>query len=214
VHEFQIECAPPVDERAFLLSRLFDVYVGQTHFVPSAQRWRAAGEPMRWTPVPLGHDLAFARFDGLVARLVRVAVPILTVFGGRYPNGLGETKYQLNVDRRFLDALAWPVWDSLAHAMQAKLTDSLIDAAVGALPAPWDARSGPVLARALKTRRDHLPAAARSLYAMVAKRPDVYAPDGADSTDYRQGRLRERPAHPGRNALDAHRRVPFQCEAR
>ncbi|HEY7895285.1 MAG TPA: hypothetical protein VIC24_10320, partial [Gemmatimonadaceae bacterium] len=76
---------PPVDERAFLLSRLFDVYVGQTHVAPGAQRWRALGMPPRWTPVPLGNDLAFARFDGLVARLARVAMPILTVFDGRYP---------------------------------------------------------------------------------------------------------------------------------
>ncbi|MGH2898176.1 MAG: hypothetical protein ACRDMZ_05830, partial [Solirubrobacteraceae bacterium] len=171
----------PVDARAFLLSRLFDVYVGNTHFVPSAQRWRASGEPERWTPVPLGQDLAFARFDGLVARIARVAVPMFTVFDDRYPSGLGETEYQLNLDMRFLDGLAWPVWDSVAHAMQARLTDSLIDAAVSALPAAWDAHSGATLARALKARRDQLPAAARALYAMVAKRPDVYAAEGADT---------------------------------
>ena len=170
-----------VDERAFLLARLFDVYVGQTNLAPGAQRWRASGTPPRWTPVPLGHDVAFARFDGLVARLARVAMPILTVFDGRYPKSLGESRYQLTIDRRFLGDLGWPVWDSLALAMQAELTDTVITAAVGALPAPWNAQSGPSLARALEMRRDHLPAAARSLYAMLAKHPDVYAPDDADS---------------------------------
>ena len=173
--------ASPVDERAFLLSRLFDVYVGQPHVVPSAQRWRAFGTPPRWTPVPLGTGLAFARFDGLVARLARVAMPILTVFDGRYPAGLGESRYQLAIDRRFLGQLAWPVWDSLARAMQTELTDSVIDAAVGALPSPWNSQSGPALARALEMRRDRLPAAARSLYALLAKHPDVYAPNDADS---------------------------------
>ncbi|HEX6808350.1 MAG TPA: BamA/TamA family outer membrane protein [Gemmatimonadaceae bacterium] len=170
---------PPVDERAFLLSRLFDVYVGQAHFAPGAQRWRVDGG--RWRPVPLGNDLAFARFDGLLARLARVAMPMLTVFNGRYPHGLGESNDQLDVDRRFLGGLAWVTWDSVARAMQAELTDSSIEAAVGALPTRWNAQSGAMLVRALEMRRDHLPAAARSLYAMVATRADVYVPDDVDS---------------------------------
>ena len=173
--------ALPVDERTFLLARLFDVFVGNTHFAPTAQRWRVGGDPAAWLPVPMGHDLAFARFDGLMARLARAAVPMFTVFDGTYPGGLGETEYQLNLDRRLLGGLAWPVWDSVAHAMQAGLTDSAIDAAVRALPEPWEAQSGAAIARALKTRRDHLRAAAHSLYAMLAKEPDVFAPAGADT---------------------------------
>ena len=168
-----------VDERAFLLSRLFDLYVGQTHFAPSAQRWRVDGGV--WRPVPLGTDLAFARFDGLLARLARVRMPMLTVFTDRYSKGLGESKYQLNVDRRFLGGLEWAVWDSLARAMQTELTDSSIEAAVGALPQRWNAQSGRMLVRALEMRRDHLPSAARSLYSIVAARADVYVPDDADS---------------------------------
>ena len=171
----------PVDARAFLLTRLFDVYVGHSRFVPSAQRWRTAGDSSSWMPVPMDHDLAFARFDGIVARLARVAVPMFTVFGAHYPDGLGETEYQLALDRRFLDGLERPVWDSIAQVLQTRLTDTVIDAAVHALPAPWEQLSGAALASALKTRRDHLPAAARSLYELLAKEPDVYA-DGDAGT--------------------------------
>ena len=173
--------APPVDERAFLLARLFDVYVGQSRFAPSAQQWHAQDDSLRWEPIPLGNDLAFARFDGLLARLARVAMPTLTVFDAHYAGGLGESRYQLNIDKRFLGGLAWPAWDSLAHAMRAELTDSMIVAAVNALPTPWHAQSGARLVRALEIRRDQLPAAARSLYLMVSKRADVYVPDDADS---------------------------------
>ncbi|HUO51985.1 MAG TPA: hypothetical protein VMT93_05675 [Gemmatimonadaceae bacterium] len=173
--------ALPVDARAFLAARLFDVYVGQTHFIPSAQRWTVAGTPAMWTPVPMGHDLAFSRFDGLVARLARVAVPMFTEFDAKYPGDLGETEYQLNLDRRLLGALSWAAWDSAARAMQLALTDSVIEGAVQALPEPWRTQSAPMLERALKARRDRLPAAARSFYALLAQEPDVFVPDGADT---------------------------------
>lgn len=170
--------ATPVDERAFLLSRLFDVYVGHSHFAPGEQRWRPVGTPPRWEPVAMGHDLAFARFDGLVARLARVEVPMFTVFGGKYPSGLGETEYQLAFDRRFLGAMEWAAWDSVAREIQGRLTDSLIALAVAALPSPWDEQTGTQLARALKSRRDRLPEAARSLYLLLNEEPDIYAASG------------------------------------
>jgi hypothetical protein len=171
-----------VDAAAFLRARLFDVFVGSTHLVPSAQRWLfVASDFHGWRPLPTGHQMAFARFDGLVAALARPSVPLFTVFGGKYPSGLGETEYQLAVDRRFLGSLAWATWEATAKDMQSELTDSVIDAAVRALPAPWGAQSGARLAKALKSRRDRLPEGARALYTLLAAEPDVYAPVSADT---------------------------------
>ena len=172
----------PVDAPAFLRSRLFDLFVGSTHLVPGAQRWLyATSDSLGWRPVPTGHQLAFARFDGLVASLARAAVPLFTVFGAKYPSGLGETEYQLAVDRRFLGSLSWPAWEATAKEMQAELTDSVIDAAVHTMPAPWEGRSATALAKALKARRDKLPQAAGALYLLLAKEPDVYASANADT---------------------------------
>ena len=171
-----------VDASAFLRARLFDLYVGSAHLVPSAQRWLYLASDFRgWRPLPVGHQLAFARFDGLVAALARAAVPMLTVFGADYPNGLGETEYQLAVDRRFLGSLSWPTWEATAKEMQGELTDSVIDAAVHAMPAAWAAQSAARLEKALKARRDKLPRAARQLYALLAAEPDVYASANVDT---------------------------------
>ena len=126
-------------------------------------------------PLPSDHDLAFARFDGILASLAQPTVPFFTVFGRKYPAGLGETEYQLTLDRRFLDGLDRTVWDSIATSMQARLTDSVIESSVRALPPAWDSADGGRLVRALKARRDHLLEAAHALYRELAREPDLYA---------------------------------------
>jgi len=170
----------PVDARAYLAERIFDVYVGHVHLVPGAQRWMLSGSPERWVPLPSDHDLAFARFDGLLATLAQPTVPFFTVFGRKYQAGLGETEYQLTLDRRFLDGLDRLVWDSVSMMMQARLTDSVIEASVRALPPAWDSADGGRLVRALKARRDHLPEAARTLYRELAREPDLYVAAGTE----------------------------------
>src|SRR5260370_3965633 len=78
------------------------------------------------------------------------------------------------LDRRLLVELERPVWDSLAVALQQRLTDSVSDGAVHRMPAEYYARNGAELARALKRRRDQLPEAARRYYALLARVVDVH----------------------------------------
>jgi hypothetical protein len=170
-----------VDAPSYLRERLFDIYVGEAEFFPAGGYWHVRGDPPRWMIDAANHDLAFARFDGVVTALARVAVPTFLMFGPKYDKSLGETAYSLAVDRQFLGGLGWAAWDSAAQAMRSALTDSAIDAAVGAMPAEWRSANGAPLTAALRARRDHLPAAARMLYLMLAEEQDLYASEAAES---------------------------------
>jgi len=176
------------DARAFLRGRLFDTYIGQWDIAPDAWRWRKDSSSGHWTLEPRHREYAFARFDGFLLRIAGAYVAGFANFGPTYQAGLGLTPYQEVLDRQLLVLLDRSVWDSTAASLQADLTDSIIDAAVGRMPAAYlDAGAAP-LAAALKARRDRLPDAARSLYRLVNRQAAFFGTDGADTVTITRGK--------------------------
>jgi hypothetical protein len=170
------------DARALLTARLFDVFIGDWDRHADQWRWARFGDsiPRRWVPIPLDRDQAFVKYDGLLLTVARQSVPQLVNFGPKYPYIAGATWNGRDLDRRFLVELDWPTWKSVATALQAKLTDAVIDDAVRALPPEHYALKGKPLTTALRQRRDHLPDAARRYYGLLAKQVDIHATDGDD----------------------------------
>ena len=175
-----------VETRAFLAARLFDVFVGDLDRHRDQWRWARFGSDadddveQPWEPVPRDRDMAFVKHDGIAIAIARLWYPPLVGFERTYPGMLGLNWNAREIDRRLLAALERPVWDSVARALQAQLTDSVIDAAVAAMPAPFVAKNGPELRRSLVARRDHLPAAAAAFYALLAREVDL---EGTDEPD-------------------------------
>jgi hypothetical protein len=180
-----------VDARAFLAARLFDVLIGDWDRHRDQWVWARFSNdpPRRWVPIPRDRDQAFAKYDGVLFAIARQSAPQLTNFGSEYPYIPGATWNGRDLDRRFLVELEWPMWDSVAHALQAGLTDSVIAHATRALPPEHHRLHGDRLARALEARRDRLVEAARNFYEVLAERVDVHATDQAD--DARLTRLPE-----------------------
>src|SRR5207244_10194222 len=87
------------------------------------------------------------------------------------------------VDRRLLSGLEWTVWDSVATALQGRLTDAVIDDATQRLPPELRQLNQAALSGALKHRRDQLPLAARRFYQLLAAEADVHAGDKADRVE-------------------------------
>jgi hypothetical protein len=168
-----------VDARAFLAARLVDLFLGDWDRHADQWRWARFGEetPRRWLPIPRDRDQAFVRFDGLLLMIARTSAPQWVNFGPTYPGMLGLTWNGRDLDRRFLVELERPVWDSIAAALQAGLTDSVIDAAVARLPPSYAALDSARLAGALKRRRDALPEAARRYYRHLAGEVEVHGTD-------------------------------------
>ena len=68
------------------------------------------------------------------------------------------------IDRYFLTDLEKPVWDSVATALQARLTNAAIVGAAAALPREYRSIDSTRLVRALKARRDKQPLVADRFY--------------------------------------------------
>jgi len=170
------------DAPAFLAARLFDVFVGDRDRHRDQWRWanfRAETNAL-WEPVPRDRDMAFVKHEGLLLSIARAWYPLLVSFDAAYPGMLGLTWNGREIDRRLLTGLERPVWDSVARALQAQLSDSVIDDAIAAMPAPLVRVNGAHLRRTLVSRRDHLPAAAAEFYRLLAREVDVRGTDAPD----------------------------------
>jgi len=177
-----------VDVRTFLKARLLDVLIGDWDRHRGQWTWARFGdEPVTtWVPIPEDRDQAFVRFDGLLLSLARVYAPQLTNFGNKYPTIEGATWNGRDLDRRFLVQLEWPVWDSIANDLKARLTDTVIDAAVQALPAEYRSIEGPRLSAALTARRESLGSAAWKFYQQLTRQVEVHGTDAADMVHLRR----------------------------
>ncbi len=171
-----------VDARAFLLARLFDVYIGDWDRHRDQWRWARMDDalPRRWLPIPIDRDQAFVRFDGVALSIARQTLPKLVKFGAGFSDMAGQTWNGRDLDRRFLSDLERPVWDSVGRSLQAALSDSVIADAVRALPAEHFALAGPRLEARLKHRRDALMEAVDRYYHLLSAQVDIHATDEAD----------------------------------
>ncbi len=164
------------DSRAYLRARLMDIVVGDWDR-GRLQWWYQRSGPKRdhlWTPIPHDRDWAFANHDGLLYDLIRPNVPWFVTYKPKYPALLGLEAQAWGEDRRYLQDLEKPAWDSVAQALHAALTDSVIDDAVAHLPPAQQQLFGERLRQALRGRRDAIPSMASSFYHTVAGQADVH----------------------------------------
>ena len=174
-----------VDSRAFLAARLMDVFIGDWDRHQDQWRWARfdSGDVHWWRPIPRDRDQAFARLDGVLIWLTGYYWPQVIGFGDDYPSIWRLTFTGEVPDRRLLVDLEKPAWDSIARRLQARLTDSVIAAAVRRLPPEYFRKSGPALTRALERRRNNLPQVSDRYYALVTGVVDIHATDERDLVD-------------------------------
>lgn len=173
--------AEQVDAPAFLAARLMDMLVNNWDRHPGQWKWaRLQPAPQGlWEPISRDYDKSFISATGFLISIFRKGTPNQVTFDSTYPGMRGLTWGSLDLDRRLLAGLAKPVWDSVAHALARRITDSAIDAAIGVMPAEYHA-SVPALAAKLRMRRDSLPAQADRFYRYLAGVVDLHATDAAD----------------------------------
>ena len=156
-----------------------------------------ARHPAVWIAVPLDRDRAFSDYGGAVLRLARVGAPKLVAFDGQYSVG-GLTSSAEELDRRLLAGLERSVWDSVAAALRARLSDAAITAALAKMPESYRPVSAESMSLRLRERRDQLPALATKYYGQLARVVDIHA--------HRLGRLGHDPPVRRRCGRDRTRR--------
>jgi hypothetical protein len=170
-----------IDAPALVAARLMDMLFGDWDRHQGQWKWarRQASPRTAWLPIPRDRDKAFISHGGIVLKLAGLALPNVIAFRSSYSSVQSLTKNSLEFDRRLLGGLEKPTWDSVAADLVRRITDSVIDDAVRALP-PEYMPSAPRLALTLKARRDSLPRAADRLYALIAAVADIHATDTPD----------------------------------
>ncbi|HEY6089320.1 MAG TPA: hypothetical protein VD771_05980 [Gemmatimonadaceae bacterium] len=166
-----------VDARALLTARELDLFIGDNDRHPDQWKWaRYGGHGAVWEPIAEDRDHAYVSYEGLVMRIAGLAVPGLVTFKSEYADPSTMFANAMEFDRRTLQSLDKSVWDSVAISLQQRLTDAVIDNAVGALPSQY-ATGSRELAAKLKTRRDGLRGAANRYYDHLWKTADIHGTD-------------------------------------
>jgi len=162
-----------VDTRAYLTIRLVDHLMGD--WDRHLEQWLFARMPGQdlWQPYSEDRDQAFVRFEGFTLTFVRPMLPLLVRFGDKYPDMEGLLFDSWDVDRRLLPGLDWAQWEEVARSVQDRITDAVIDEAVGRMPADYVRVEGPRMTQALRARRDKLVEHARTYYRFLSKAVDV-----------------------------------------
>ena len=169
-----------LDTQEFLRARLVDLVLGDRDRSVNNWLWARFDAPdggFLWRPVPRDRDQVFVDYDGAISWVTRLIDPRMVTFGEDLDAVVGLTRNAWDVDRPFLVGLSHEDWDEAVQDIQARLSDSVIGAAVRALPAShWEA-AGPQLAQDLKSRRDQLPAAAADFFDIVNRSADIIRTD-------------------------------------
>ena len=173
------DAAQHVDARMYLAARLTDFLMNDNDRHPGNWKWArlGSGSKTQWEPIARDRDHAFISYDGVLLQFAVLAKASLVSFGAA-PDVAGLTQTSA-FDARLLAGLEKPVWDSVARALQGRITDAVIHAAAFAMPIEYQA-SAPELEAVLKERRAALPNAANEYYRRLAARVEIH---GTDSTD-------------------------------
>lgn len=170
-----------IDAPALLAARLMDMLFNDWDRHPGQWKWAQmrSDPPSAWLPVPRDRDKTFISSDGVLIGLMGYGRATIYPFNGTYPSVHALTWNSLEFDRRLLDGLGRPVWDSVAADLVHRISDSVIDDAVLAVPSEY-LPSAPQVAAILKQRRDGLPGAADRFYLYLALAVDIHATDAGD----------------------------------
>jgi hypothetical protein len=170
-----------VDGPRYLAARVLDLLLGDWDRHRGQWWWARNDATSPWQPIPRDRDRVFSEYDGLLPALARGGpAPYLVRFGsGRLPVA-GLVWYSRDLDRELLTGLEWATWDSVVSAVQARLSDAVIDSAAAEMPASVGDEARRRLAARLRSRRERLPDAARRFYLSLAAEADLHGTHAAE----------------------------------
>lgn len=171
-----------VDAPEFLKARLLDIYMGDWDRHYDQWRWAAFKKngKMMCRPIPRDRDQAFCHYDGFLAYFVTVYVMQIETFDDDYPPMKYLTWSGRYLDRKFLSEMNKATWDSIANFVVSRISDSVIDRAVGLIPREVDKEVIEDLREDLIERRNHLKEASDEYYELLARWVDVRCTNNND----------------------------------
>lgn len=177
------------DSRAFLRARLLDILINDWDRHQGQWRWAQLPGQARLQPIPEDADMALSSYRGLALSAARAMGAPYVTFDGRFSPLPAVTKNGWAVDRFLLTDIPRVEWRAIATAVQSAVTDSVIDEAIGRLPARFRDLRGAELIATLRSRRDRLVDYADRFYLYLASAVDVHGSDEVDwvRAEWQQG---------------------------
>ena len=180
-----------VDELQYLKARFIDILLGDWDRSANQWQWVSVNRNGRilWIPVPLNHQQALARLDGILPTIADIALPQLVRCGENIQNIDDLTLTGRSLDRRILISFTKQTWDSLALWIQSQLSDSILMQAVKRFPISIFKEEGTKLLHLLQSRRSQLPKAAEEFYKLLSANVEVHGSNKAECAEiHRIGR--------------------------
>ncbi len=166
-----------VDAKALGKARVFDMLIGDWGRHEDNWKWAGyeKGNQKVYYPIPRDRDHAFCRWNGFFPYMANRewAMPMVESFGAEFKGIKSLTWPARHVDRLLLTELDRVDWNEISVAMQADMTDEVIDQAILSLPPEIIPVSGLELGEMLKSRREQLPDAVDRYYSLLSKQVDV-----------------------------------------
>jgi hypothetical protein len=165
-----------VDEIEFLKSRLFDIFIGDRDRHAGQWKWAGykEGKKRRWIPIPKDRDFAFPLYNGLIPKIMTLAVTSMVHFDYDLPSMFDMTWEGRHLDRRFLGKIEKAKWDSIGNFMKETLTEKFIEESVLRMPPELFELRGQEIIGKLKSRRDQLLDASEEFYKLIMRYVDLY----------------------------------------
>lgn len=172
-----------VDAVEFLKARLFDIFIGDRDRHSGQWKWAGmkSGKKRIWKPIPKDRDFAFPLYDGLIPRIMTLAITSLVHFDYDMPAMIDITWEGRHLDRRFLGSIEKSTWDSVANFMLSKITDEVIENSVRRMPVELFSIRGNEIIDKLRSRREQLLAASDEFYTLTMMYVDIY---GSNEKEY------------------------------
>ena len=176
-----------IDQPAALRARLLDMFVMDFDRHEDQWRWMAVdnGKGKTLSPVPRDRDQPFFINNGLITRLAASswALPQLQGFQPKARNIDGFNYAARNFDRNYLNELTENQWREAAEAVEATMSDSLIEAALKLQPIAIQGYSTSSIIAKLKERRKYFVAEVMQYYAFVSEMVSIYGSDKRELFD-------------------------------
>ncbi len=162
-----LEKEESVDEKLFVRSRLFDMFINDWGRHEDQWRWAETknGDSIIYKPIPRDRDNAFTKFDGFAIGLFKP--DHLQSFKKNLDNVPNFNFTARRLDRKFAANLGLEEWLAIATDMQVRLTDTVIINAVHALPKGVLPLLETEYVEKLESRRDKLTKWATTYYNFI-----------------------------------------------
>ena len=182
-----------MDQQSYIKTRLFDMLIGDWGRHKDNWRWSKfdSGTFKVYRPVPKDRDQTFAKFEGVLLRLIVTLGKFkeLQTFDDDIKNVQWYNYPAYEIDKRFTNDLVQQQWLEAATQLQQQITDNVIETAIRQMPPEIFAISGEETIRNLKSRRDHMQEYAKEYYAFLAK--DVEIPGTKEDEVFKVERLND-----------------------